>query len=145
MARMQDLIDAWLRGEREPPPIAKLVGFRLIECRDGFARLEMNTGQQHYNPMGTLHGGILCDIADSAMGLAFASTLLEDESFTTLELHIHYFRPVWESHLTAVGKTVKRGQRIGDTECEITDERGRLIAKASSTCMILRGDEAMGR
>lgn len=145
MARMQDRIDAWLRDKTDTAPVAKLIGFRLIECRDGLSRMEMDTGPQHYNPMGTLHGGILCDIADAAMGIAFASTLDENESFATLELHIHYLRPVWQSHVTAIGRTVKRGQSIGYTECEISDETGKLVAKASSTCMVLRGESATGR
>ena len=95
--------------------------------------------------MGTLHGGILCDIADAAMGMAFASTLAPDESFTTIELKINFFRPVWEARLRAEGKVVRRGGTIGYIECEITDEGGRLVAKAASTCMALRGERAKGR
>jgi uncharacterized protein (TIGR00369 family) len=95
--------------------------------------------------MGTLHGGILCDIADAAMGIAFASTLAPDESFTTIELKINFFRPVWEAALKAEGKVVKRGSGVGYVECEITDEKQRLVAKAASTCMVLRGQSAQGR
>ena len=95
--------------------------------------------------MGPLHGGILCDISDAAMGMAFASTLAPDESFTTIELKVNFFRPVWEARLRAEGRVVRRGSSIGYVECEITDERGQLIAKASSTCMALRGARATGR
>jgi uncharacterized protein (TIGR00369 family) len=95
--------------------------------------------------MGTLHGGILCDIADAAMGMAFASTLAPGESFTTVELKINFFRPVWEDRLTAEGQVVRRGRNLGYVECEITDERGRLVAKAASTCLVLRGKDATGR
>jgi uncharacterized protein (TIGR00369 family) len=95
--------------------------------------------------MGTLHGGILCDVADAAMGIAYASTLEEDESFTTLELKINFLKPVWNSKLTAEGKVVKRGRTIGLTECDVTDEKGSLMARASSTCMTLRGKDAAGR
>jgi uncharacterized protein (TIGR00369 family) len=95
--------------------------------------------------MGTLHGGILCDIADAAMGIAFASTLAADESFTTIELKINFFRPVWKGLLRAEGKIVRRGSSLGYLECEITDESGRLVAKAASTCMVLRGQRAVGR
>jgi len=94
--------------------------------------------------MGTLHGGILCDIADAAMGIAFASTLGPGESFTTIELKINFFRPVWEARLRAEGKVVRRGSTIGYIECEIKDEGGWLVAKASSTCMALKGDRAKG-
>ena len=77
--------------------------------------------------------------------MAFASTLAADESFTTIKLMINFVRPVWEAHLRAEGKMVRRSSTIGYIECEITDERGRLIAKAASTCMALRSDRARGR
>jgi uncharacterized protein (TIGR00369 family) len=92
--------------------------------------------------MGTLHGGILCDIADAAMGLAFASTLTPEESLTTVELKINFFRPVWQARLRAEGTVVRRGQTMGYVECTITDEENRLVAKAASTCMVLRGQKA---
>jgi uncharacterized protein (TIGR00369 family) len=95
--------------------------------------------------MGTLHGGILCDIADAAMGIAFASTLAPDESFTTVELKINFFRPVWQAQLKAEGTVIRRGTTIGYMECSITDEENRLVAKAASTCMVLRGPKAIGR
>lgn len=133
------------RAKANDVPVAALIGFEATEIADGRAVTTLAAGQQHGNPMGTLHGGILCDIADAAMGLAFASTLAPDESFTTIELKINFFRPVWEAQLRAEGKVVRRGSTIGYTECEITDEQGRLVAKASSTCMALRGDRARGR
>ena len=95
--------------------------------------------------MGTLHGGILCDIADAAMGMAYASTLDEGESFTTLELKINFLRPITVARLVADGRVVQRGKTVGLAECAVTDERGRLIAKATSTCLTLRGEQAQGR
>ena len=95
--------------------------------------------------MGTLHGGILCDIADTAMGVAFASTLAPGETFTTVELKINYLRPVREAKLRAEGRVVQRGRTIGYAECEVTDENGKLIAKSNSTCLVLRGEQASGR
>ena len=89
--------------------------------------------------------GILCDIADAAMGIAFASTLATDEFFTTVELKINFFRPVWQAQLRAEGMVVRRGGTIGYVECTITDEMSRLVAKAASTCMVLRGQKAAGR
>jgi uncharacterized protein (TIGR00369 family) len=126
-------------------PIARLIGFEANEIADGRAIVTLVAGPQHANPMGTLHGGVLCDIADAAMGMAFASTLAPGESFTTIELKINFFRPVWEARLRAEGKVVRRGNAVGYIECEITDETGRLVAKSSSTCMVLRGDRAKGR
>jgi len=126
-------------------PVAKLIGFRVSGIADGRAVATLEAGPQHANPMGTLHGGILCDVADAAMGMAFASTLAAEESFTTVELKINFFRPVWNAQLTAEGRVVQRGKTVGFVECDVTDENGRMIAKASSTCLVLRGEKAAGR
>jgi uncharacterized protein (TIGR00369 family) len=130
---------------RNSMPVAKLIGFELAEAGDGRAVVTLEAGPQHTNPMGTMHGGILCDIADTAMGIAFTSTLAASESFTTVELKINFFRPVWKAQLRAEGKVVRRGKTVGYVECEISDENGRAIAKASSTCLVLRGVDAKGR
>src|SRR5439155_27157625 len=116
---------------------------KLLAERRG--EVTLAAGPQHVNPMGTLQGGILCEIADAAMGMAFASTLVPEESFTTVELKINFFRPVWKANLKAEGNVVRRGSTIGYVECEVTDEGGHLVAKASSTCMALRGERAKGR
>src|SRR5437870_2210178 len=126
-------------------PVARLIGFEAKEIADGRATVMLAAGPQHANPMGTLHGGILCDIADAAMGMAFASTLAPEESFTTIELKMNFFRPVWQARLRAEGIVVQRGRTIGYVECEMTDDENRLIAKATSTCMVLRDQKAMGR
>src|SRR6202049_1900628 len=133
------------RAKANDVAVARLIGFEAKDIGDGRATVTLSAGPQHANPMGTLHGGILCDIADAVMGMAFASTLAPGESFTTVELKINFFRPVWEAHLRAEGKVVRRGSTVGYIECEIMDEAGRLIAKASSTCMALRGERAKGR
>jgi uncharacterized protein (TIGR00369 family) len=126
-------------------PVMELIGFRLTEVEEGAATVEFEAGPQHANPMGTLHGGILCDIADAAMGLAYASTLAEGESFTTLELKINFLRPIWKGKLVAKGRVAKGGRTVGLAECDVLDEQGKLVARASSTCMTLRGDAAVGR
>src|SRR5438128_10071324 len=126
-------------------PIARLIGFEAKDIGDGRATVVLAAGPQHANPMGTLHGGILCDIADAAMGIAFASTLAPDESFTTVELKINFFRPVWQAQLKAEGELVRRGHTIGYVACTITDAENRLVAKAASTRTALRGHNASGR
>jgi uncharacterized protein (TIGR00369 family) len=95
--------------------------------------------------MGSLHGGVFCDVADAAMGTAWLTGLEEGETCTTIELKINFLRPVWTGKLIAEGKVLKRGKSIGYVECEIRDEAGRLVAKSSSTLMTLRGDQAVGR
>ncbi len=128
-----------------PPPVAELLGVELVEAGGGRCTMRMEAGEQHSNPMGTIHGGILCDIADAAMGMAFFSTLDEGESFTTLELKINFLRPFWTGTLLAHGEVVSRGKTVGLTECRIVDARERLIGHATSTVMALRGDAAQGR
>jgi uncharacterized protein (TIGR00369 family) len=135
---MLSVAERIISGDMEPPPVAKLIGFNLRSAERGRALLDMEAGPQHWNPMGGLHGGILCDIADAAMGIAYASTLAEGESFTTVELKINFLRPFKQGHLVAEGWVVNGGRRLGLTEAEVRDDNGRLIAKASSTCMTLR-------
>ena len=135
-----------IAGEVDAPPIAHTIGFTMTAIGDGTARFEMDADpDRHANPMGTLHGGILCDLADGAMGMAFASTLSDRESFTTLELKINDLKPVWRTHLVADARVVRRGRDVGLAECDVTDADGALVARASSTCMVLRGEKAAGR
>jgi uncharacterized protein (TIGR00369 family) len=126
-------------------PIAELIGFRVETIDNGRAVALFDAGPQHANPMGTLHGGVLCDVADAAMGMAFASTLASDESFTTMSLTINFFRPVWRAHLRAEAQVVNRSKNTGYLECDITDQNGKRIAKAASTCAVLRGEHATVR
>jgi uncharacterized protein (TIGR00369 family) len=137
----------WINGELPPPPIAQLIGFRPIafDFENGEVTLEFEAGEKHTNPMGTLHGGVLCDVADLAMGMAFAASLEDGESFTTLELKINFFRPVFKEKLLAYAKIVKRGKTVGMVECDVKNEAGALVARVSSTCMVLRGQQATGR
>jgi uncharacterized protein (TIGR00369 family) len=142
---MLDFITRVQRGELPPPPVAALIGFGIVSVEPGRAVMAMQAGPQHANPMGTLHGGILCDLADAAMGMAYAASLNEGESFTTLELKINFLRPVWKGRLTATGRVVQGGQTVGLVECDVHDAEDRLVARASSTCMTLRGAQAEGR
>ncbi len=119
------------------PRVARLIGFRVVEVSAGEAKGELRAGIRHAGPGGTVHGGILCDLADATMGIAFMSTLHGCQSATTTELKINFLRPVWKGRLVAVARVVHRGRRLGLVECEVCDKIGRLIAKASSTCMVL--------
>lgn len=140
-----DLGGMVLRGEIPPPPVAELVGFEVVEIERGRAVVDFEAGEQHHNPMGTLHGGILCDVADAAMGMAYASTLAPGETFTTLELKINFLKPISKAKLRAIGRVVKGGRTIGLVECDVVDEQESLVARASSMCMTLRGEQASGR
>jgi len=138
MATFLDRVRRMIAGDEPSPAAARLIGFHCTEVDHGRAVFEMEAGPQHANPMGTLHGGILCDLADAAMGIAFASTLEEGQTFTTLELKINFLKPVWNARLTAVGATIKVGRTLTLCDCRITDEGGSLVAYATSTQMTLR-------
>jgi uncharacterized protein (TIGR00369 family) len=84
-----------LKGKIPPPPIAASIGFNLTAVTPGLAIVALEAGSQHANPMGTLHGGVLCDIADTAMGIAYAANPGPGESFPTLEGKISFLQPVW--------------------------------------------------
>src|SRR5215217_4242047 len=119
------------RVEAPPPPIGRLLGFVLKVIEPGHAIFEMEADERHHNPMGTLHGGIYCDLADAAMGFAYASTLAEGETFTTIELKINFLRAVRKAKLTADAKVVKAGSTLGYIECEIKDDSGKIVAKVA--------------
>jgi len=133
------------RGELPPPPIATLIGFTLLNIELGHSVFELEAGPKHANPMGTLHGGIVCDLADAAMGMAMATTLEDDESFTTLDLTVKFFKPIWNARIRATAQVVKRTRTLGLIECDVRDETGSLVARVYSGCMVLRGAEAQGR
>lgn len=145
MPKPLDYIRMVQRGDAAPPPIADLIGFTLTEIEPGRAVVAFDAGPRHANPMGTLHGGVLCDVADAAMGMAYAASLDEGETFTTLELKINFLKPVRTGRLIATGRLVKGGRTVGLVECDVVDDKDRLVARASSTCMTLRGERAVGR
>jgi uncharacterized protein (TIGR00369 family) len=140
---------AWLQqviaGQVPPAGVAELLGMRVVTAEPERVVMELQTERRHANPMGTLHGGILCDLADAAMGMCFFSGLAADESFTTLELKINFLRPVWETTLRAEARVVQRGRTVGMLECDLTDADGRLVARANCTQLVLRGEAARGR
>lgn len=131
--------------EEFPAPIGKLLGLTITSSGAGRATVDFEASARYANPMGTLHGGVLCDLADAAMGVAYLSTLGEGETFTTIELKINFLRPVWNAELRAEARVVRAGKVVGLIECDILDERQRLVARAFSTCMTLRGRLAEGR
>ena len=129
-----------------PPPIAKTIGFELVELGQASATLKMQANPAiHGNPMGTLHGGVLCDLADAAMGIAHATTLAENESFTSIDLHINFFRPLWKDEIRATAKAVQQGRTVSFYSCDITRSDGRLVAVVTSSVMTLRSERAKGR
>lgn len=97
--------------------MATLIGFTIDSVEPGRVVMEMETGPRHTSPVGTVHGGVLCDLADAAMGMAYASALNKDETFATLELKINFLKPVWSGKLTATGQVVKSGRMASTATC----------------------------
>jgi uncharacterized protein (TIGR00369 family) len=129
-----------------PAPIMKTLGFRLIEVSEGSAAMEIEAKTEfHANPMGTIHGGVLCDIADAAIGTAHVTTLAEGESFTSIDLQVNFFRPVWNERLSAAARPIHRGRTMSRYVCDVTRADGKLVAQVTSTIMTLRGEAAQGR
>lgn len=136
----RELLEAALRGTAPPPPYARLLGMRFIAVSDGNATFELPATNELYNPNHVVHGGALASLADSAMGFAVFSTLQPGENFTTAELHINFLKAVTADSgvLRSIGRVVHRGQQIAMVEAEILDQQNQLIARASSTNLILQ-------
>lgn len=123
-------------------PIVDLLGFAIHVNDDETVTVTMPVDRTHHNPMGSVHGGIACTLADAAMGLTFSRTLLPNQTFATVELKMNFIRPVVETTLHAHGKLIRRGMRVGFLECELTDGRRKLVGTASCTCLITDTSES---
>jgi uncharacterized protein (TIGR00369 family) len=128
------------RGDAAPPPAAALLGFALDELERGRTVFSVVADELHENPMGTMHGGIVATLVDTAMGCAVSSTLPADASFTTLELSTNFVRAITTStgRVHAEGRVVHAGGRVVTTEARVYDDAQTLYAHAKSTCLILR-------
>ena len=134
MSQLSRFVEKWLAGDLELAPITKLLGVRPVSLGEGEARIELTAGEHLHNAMGTLHGGIFCDLADVAIGAALTTVMADGESFTTLELHMSYFLPVVDGRLTAHARVLRRGRSTAHLECDLEDGEGRLVARATSVC-----------
>ena len=136
---LQSMID----GHLPRPPIAALLGFTLVEVGKGWAVFEGEVGEEHYNPIGVVHGGLAGMLADSAMGCAVQSTLPAGSGYTTLEYKVNLVRPITaETRLIRCrADIVHAGRRTATAEAKVTDAGGRLFAHAMTTCLILRPEE----
>src|SRR5256714_1787934 len=133
------LLEAALRGAAPPPPYVRLLNMRFIAVADGSATFEMPPTSELYNPNHVVHGGAITSLADSAMGFAVFSTLAPGETFTTAELHVNFLKAVTAESgmLRSIGRVVQRGQQVAVAEADVLDQQNQLIARASSTNIIL--------
>jgi uncharacterized protein (TIGR00369 family) len=137
---------AVMRGELPPAPVATLIGMSFDEIDEGRAVFSITPSEQHENPMGTMHGGILATLLDSAMGCAVMSMLRPGATFTTLELKTNYVRAATArtGRLHAEGRVVHLGGRVATTDARVTDDNGRLYAHATSTCLLITAEVPNG-
>jgi uncharacterized protein (TIGR00369 family) len=135
-------LSAMKRGDASPPPAVALLGLSLDELERGRTVFSVVADELHENPMGTMHGGIVATLVDTAMGCAVSSTLPADAGFTTLELSTNFVRAITQStgRVYAEGRVVHSGGRVVTTEARVYDDAGTLYAHAKSTCLVLRRD-----
>jgi uncharacterized protein (TIGR00369 family) len=133
-----ELLQAIVAGKLPAPPIARTLGYRLVEIKPGFAIFAGTPGTEHYNPLSTVHGGYIATLLDSAMGCAVHSKLNAGQSYTTLEFKVNFVRPVLETtgEVRAEGTLVHLGRRSATAEARLLDASGKIHAHASTTCLV---------
>jgi uncharacterized protein (TIGR00369 family) len=137
-----DYLQGIRNGDVPPPPFALLIGMEAPIVQQGRATFSLQPGEHLYNPIGTVHGGVLSTLLDSAMGCAVHTTLPRGVGFTTVDLSVTFLRPVTRDTptLRCEGEVVHAGRSIATARGRITDDAGKLYATASTTCMILRSE-----
>ncbi|HYU75259.1 MAG TPA: PaaI family thioesterase [Ktedonobacteraceae bacterium] len=135
-----EYLKALQSGELPPPPIAVLMGMWITEVSEGRVVFAAEPAEYHYNPLGTVHGGVMATLLDSALGCVVQSMLPAGISYTTVELKVNYLRPITVKTGTVYceGKIIYVGGRIATAEGRLTDGEGKLYAHGTTTCLILR-------
>jgi uncharacterized protein (TIGR00369 family) len=136
-----DFLRAIRDGRLPAPPMAQLMGFHLAEVEPGHAVFEVTPGEQHYNPIGVVHGGLAMTLLDSAMGVCIHTRLPPGTGYTTLEAKTNLVRAITSQtgKLRAIGKVVHLGSRVATAEGRLEDAAGKLYAHATTTCIVLNG------
>jgi uncharacterized protein (TIGR00369 family) len=139
-----DYLRKIVTGEVPAPPIAVTLGFDLAEIGEGFAVFTLAPGEHHYNPLATVHGGVICTLLDSAMGCAVHSVVPRGHAYTTAELKVNFVRPITRDTplLRAEGRLIHQGRRLATAEGKLIDGTGRLYAHGVTTCLIFPAPEA---
>jgi uncharacterized protein (TIGR00369 family) len=134
-----DHLHAILRGELPPPPIAAHFGFQIIEVAPGSVTFTCDPDESAYNPIGLVHGGLVCTLLDSVIGCAVQSTLPVGSGYTSIELKVSYLRPVHghTGQLRAHGWVTKPGSRVAFAEGDVRDADDKVVASASGSCLVM--------
>ena len=135
-----DFLRALADGKLPAPPIALLLGFRPVQIGEGHAVFEYEPDESHYNPIGTVHGGVAASVFDAALGCAVHSKLPAGVGYTTLELHTNFIRPIVRDtpKLRCEATAIHVGRTVGTAEATLKDATGKLYAHATATQLILR-------
>jgi uncharacterized protein (TIGR00369 family) len=133
-----DFLNGILRGDLPPPPIGVLLDFVPVRVDNGLMIFQGTPGRQHYNPLGTVHGGYAATLLDSCVGCAIHSMLPAGKGYTTVELKVNFIRALTEKTgpIRAEGKVINVGNQVAVAEGRITDAQGRLYAHATTTCLV---------
>jgi uncharacterized protein (TIGR00369 family) len=134
-----DYMKEMIAGRIAPPPIMRLMGFRLTQVGEGLAVFECEPGEQHYNPIGVVHGGLAMTLLDSAMGCCVHTRLPANTGYTTLEAKVNLVRAITAKTGTirATGKVIHLGGKTATAEARLEDAAGKLYAHGTTTCIIL--------
>jgi uncharacterized protein (TIGR00369 family) len=134
-----EFLRAMRDGKLPHPPICSLLNYRLVEVDPGHAVFEVTPGEQHYNPIGVVHGGLAMTLLDSAMGCAVQTHMPAGGGYTTLEAKTNLVRAITSDtgKLRAIGKVLHLGKRIATAEARLEDGAGKLYAHATTTCIVL--------
>jgi uncharacterized protein (TIGR00369 family) len=135
---MRDDIAGDLRERLAAAPFYTWAGISLVHAADGEVELALDLEPHHLNVQGVAHGGMIATLADAAAGLAVRTTLEPGRRHVTVQLGVHFLVPATSGRIVARGKAVRVGAQIAYAEAEVVDERGRLIARASSTLAVTR-------
>jgi uncharacterized protein (TIGR00369 family) len=133
-----EFLTAMAEGSLPPPPIMATLGFSGLAVGPGWARFTFEPGEHHYNPIGSVHGGVAATLLDSALGCAVHSTLEAGVGYTTVDLQVSFVRPLTSSSgvVRCEGRIIHAGGRVATAEARITDAAERLYAHGTATCMI---------
>jgi uncharacterized protein (TIGR00369 family) len=133
-----EYLRAMVDGTLPPPPISGLMDFDMASAEPGRVVFTCRPDESSYNPIGAVHGGVVCTLLDSVAGCALHSTLPLGKGYTSIELKVNYLKAVRASSglLTAIGTVVKSGSRVGFTEGVVTDASGAVVATATSTLLV---------
>ncbi|GIG92512.1 hypothetical protein Pen02_74480 [Plantactinospora endophytica] len=133
-----ELLHAMIAGELAGPPVMELIGMDRMTAEEGRVSVEMTAREFHYNPLGTVHGGVLSILLDTAAACAVHTTLPAGVGYTTMDLNVKFLRPVTvrSGTLRCEGTVIQRGRRTALAEARLTDGTGRLVAHATSSCLI---------